>query len=256
MIRKCAVKGQFYPGNIEEYKTMSEQWQRAETIENCQTIIIPHAGYIYSGQSIYQAITAMDFDSFDRIVLIGPSHLSSVQGLSIFPGDEFETIGGTHPIDKEYSKKLADDLKLTHLENAHLEHSTEISVPILHELHPDMPVVECVYGGDVVEELFVLMAYLQEDARTAVIVSTDLSHFHPDNEARAIDANAVEAVKEMNPEKLLAGAEACGMLGLVTLLAAYNEYESRNVFYQTSADSPYGNPEKVVGYLSACLVKK
>ncbi len=255
MIRKCAVKGQFYPGNVDELKTMLSEYGKSETIVNCQTVIVPHAGYIFSGECAYKAISAMDFDSFDRLVIIGPSHLSSVQGVSVFMGEEFESVAGNQKIDREYCEILGKDLKLEHISNAHLEHSTEVQIPIIQNIVPDMPIVECVYGGDVVEVLFLLLAYLQGDERTGVILSTDLSHFHTDEEARKIDAIAVEAVQSVDAGKLQ-GAEACGMLGLVALLAAYEDYKALNVVYGTSADGSFGNSDEVVGYLSACLVKK
>lgn len=255
MIRKAVVLGQFYPSSVSEVHALLNSWQKSKVLPGCSAAIVPHAGYIFSGECAFKALSAMDLHNLKRVVIIGPAHNVEFSGLSLFVGDQFETVGGMHAMDREYAEELREKFALPFYESAHAEHSTEVQVPLLSSLAPTLPVVECVYGSDAVPQLIDLLFYIQKNVNTGIIISSDLSHYHSENVAHNVDKNVECGVRELNPGKVQMG-EGCGLAGIKALLHVCKHVDKHvvNLDYRTSADSPYGDKDKVVGYLSATFL--
>lgn len=255
MIRKAVVRGQFYPSNDGEIQDMLNSWQQSDVLPGCSAVIVPHAGYIFSGECAFKALSAMDLQNLERVVIVGPSHNVGFSGLSLFIGDHFETVGGMHAMDRGYAEQLREKFNIPCYLEAHAEHSTEVQVPLIAKLAPTLPVVECVYGSGAVEQLTELLFYIEENPRTGVVISSDLSHYHCEDVAHRVDKNVECGVRDLDPLQVQLG-EGCGLAAIKALLHVCKNADKHVVGldYRTSADSPYGEKDKVVGYLSATFL--
>lgn len=254
MIRKATVKGRFYPSSEAELEGLIEKWEKVRTVPGGRAAIVPHAGYVFSGECAWKGLCSLDWDEFERLVIVGPSHRFPFSGISVLKSDRYEVISGEHTCDTLFAEKIRETMNLSYIEQAHFEHSTEVQVPLIHKLAPTLPIIECIYGDRAELKLQLLFRHVLSAPRTALLVSSDLSHYYSEAEARIIDDHIIEAIETGDLDELQKG-EACGMPGIRTLLAYSNETERRlaTVDYRTSADSPMGESGRVVGYLSAIM---
>ncbi|MGM0442827.1 MAG: AmmeMemoRadiSam system protein B [Fibrobacterota bacterium] len=256
MIREDVHSGTFYPAESAQLDELIALWKEMEYESSAlsfepRAALVPHAGYVFSGFTLYRTLKRIPFDRFRRVVLIGPSHRFFIDGVSVADHSEYAVPRGTHAMDREYSRKLAERFQLVSLEGAHREHSTETVMPLL-DRFTDIPVVELIYGPHSHDDTQALVNYILDDPATVLIVSSDLSHFHAEQAAHTIDRHILHAVEQCDV-KLLKQGEACGMLGLNALIqnAARRGWNSTLCDYRTSADSPAGDAHRVVGYAGA-----
>lgn len=256
MIRKAAVKDRFYPGEVGILESMILQWQKHAVIEGCSVAIVPHAGYQFSGECAWKALTQVDWKNYKRAVVIGPSHRVAFSGISVSTADEYETVGGFMPMDREFADSLIEEKYAFHIDAAHFEHSTEVQVPLIHRLNPLISIVECVYGSGATANLIHLIKRIRRDNDSIVIISTDLSHYHNEKEAHLLDEHIRKGITTLDLLELYRG-EACGRPGIEALISVstLRDETISVVDYRTSADSDFGDSEQVVGYLSAIVEK-
>ncbi len=157
-------------------------------------------------------------------------------------------------MDREYALILKEKFGLEQVLEAHHEHSTEVQVPLIHELASTIKFVELVYGDITLSELTNLVEFIVKDEETLLVVSSDLSHYYNEEDAHELDAICVDAIKSVDYKKMQRG-EACGKKGIEALLsvAKSNGWGSEIVHYCTSGDSKYGDKGQVVGYVSAVV---
>ncbi len=264
--RETSVAGQFYPSNATEIRSMIQTYntlldayfESNNEIQNLnpRAVIVPHAGYIYSGFTANIALRLLENSDVKRIVVIGPSHRVYLKGTSISQYDSYATPLGSLPIDKFLVDTLKEKFSFTCIPEAHHEHSTEVQLPLIKAYKPDVSVVELVYGDEDPNKLADVINYLLEDTETAVVISTDLSHYYDINKANKLDTICLNAIKHMEVKKLYDGCEACGKIGLAAMLLSAKERALKPVLldYRTSADTS-GDNSQVVGYMSAAFVQ-
>ena len=251
-----SVAGSFYPRSckliekyIKEFNFIKKDKIKLQF--DPKAIIVPHAGYIYSGFTANLVYKSIDKRKFKRVVLLGPSHHFYFKGASVGLYNNYETPCGEISIDLKYSKKLIEKYKLLiHIDNMHHEHSTEVQAPFIKHYMSDIKIVEIVYGDIDYRDLAPIVKSLLNEPDTLLVVSTDLSHFHTLKEANKIDKLCVEGVKTLDMKLLSSGCEACGLIGLKALISVANR--SQIVDYRTSYDRS-GDSKSVVGYLSALI---
>lgn len=263
-VRKCAVCGQFYPNNpndilemINHFNNILDNHLEDKKILELKTraVIVPHAGYIYSGFTANIAFRLLVNSDIKRVVVIGPSHRVYLKGVSIAKYDYYETPFGSLKIDNKLTEELSNKFNLSFTPNAHSEHSTEVQMPfIAHYLH-DCSVVEMVYGDESSEELSKVIEYLLNDIDTAVVISSDLSHYYEIQKAKRLDNICIEGIVGEDENILEDGCEACGKIGIKAMLMAAKQIglKSKLLDYRTSADAS-GETSAVVGYLSAAFL--
>ncbi|MEA1956219.1 MAG: AmmeMemoRadiSam system protein B [Campylobacterota bacterium] len=263
--RKTAVAGQFYPSNPSEIEAMFSQYNKIideslhgdTEILNLKTraIIVPHAGYVYSGFTANIAFRLLADSKIKRIVVIGPSHRVSFKGISIGEYDNYDTPLGTLPIDKNLVSELKNKFGLVFIPEVHCEHSTEVQMPFIKTYLPNASVVELVYGDENPSNLSEVIQYLLKDVTTAVVISTDLSHFYDIDKANTLDTICIEAIKKLDVNRLSLGCEACGKIGIEAMLisAKKNCLRPMVLDYRTSADASE-DKSQVVGYMSAVFL--
>jgi AmmeMemoRadiSam system protein B/AmmeMemoRadiSam system protein A len=206
----------FYPGDARQLSAeVSELLEGVQTAEPKlgypKALIVPHAGYIYSGP-----VAARAYDELlparglvKRVVLLGPSHYVAGRGLALPGSDYFETPLGQIPLDVEGMRALADLRQVVRGDPAHAqEHSLEVQLPFLQKVLGAFTLVPLSVGAATPEEVSQVLERLWGGPETLIVISTDLSHYHAYDEARRIDAATVARIQACAED--LDHAEACG----------------------------------------------
>jgi len=263
--RKTVVAGQFYPNSATKIQEMFTQYNHiivaldSTKYKNSKprAIIVPHAGYIYSGFSASVAYNLLQNSNPKRIVVIGPSHHAYIDGTSITDYDSYETPLGALKIDTDLVVELKKTFDLQFYPDAQFEHSTEVQMPFIKYYIPGTSVVELVYGRQDPKALAKIISFLLTDSQTAIVISTDLSHYYDIDKAKQLDSICLEAVKQLNTVSLHQGCEACGMIGVEAMLLCAKEKGLKSILldYRTSADAS-GDEHQVVGYMSAAFISQ
>ena len=252
--RKSYFDGSFYPaeaGEIERYIEAFDTVKKEVLHLHPKALIVPHAGYVYSGFTANLAYSQLEAQR-RRIIVIGPSHRVAFEGMSISLYDRYETPLGELAIDREYAEALQERFGLAFEDALHREHSTEVQMPFIRHYLPDAKVVEIVYGRQDPAALSKVIAYLLQDEANLVVISTDLSHFYTEEEANALDTLCLKAIADEDVQMLHRGCEACGKIGVEGMLIAAKDLglTSKLLDYRTSAWAS-NDTTRVVGYASA-----
>jgi len=266
-IRETAVAGQFYPDSRQELEKMFTHYNaildthlKEKKILDLapRAVIVPHAGYIYSGFTANIAFRLLANDQkLKTVVIIGPSHRVYVPGTSVADFDTYQTPLGPMPVDRVLVKELESKYGLSFLPEAHHEHSTEVQMPFIREYLKQVSVVELVYGAEEPEKLSRLIGDLLDTPGIGVVISTDLSHYYDIEKAKRLDSICLDAVQKEDPAELHQGCEACGKIGVEAMLIAAKSRGLKALLldYRTSADAS-GDTSQVVGYMSAAFVER
>lgn len=271
-IRKAAVAGSFYPENAEELTTTIDGYLKnvdlPELEPNIRAIIVPHAGYAYSGQVAAYAYKALIGKDVSRVIIIGNSHQEFFEGASIYPKGYFETPLGKVEIDNDFAQKLMDaDKKIYFKESVHLEeHSLEVQLPFLQKVLPvsGWKIVPIILGNQdgSVDILIDALKNLIDD-NTLIVVSSDLAHYPKYEDANYSDGKVIDAIlsrKGDNLKKTISELEKQGISDLQTCACASDSIEvamelmsnknSKLLKYANSGDVEIGDKSRVVGYAS------
>ena len=226
-------------------------------IPRVRGIIVPHAGYIYSGACANKVYRIAGEQEFKRVVVIGPSHRIYFKGASVCLEESYETPLGDLSVDVDYSEKIVEKIDyIKYIKEAHGEHSTETQMPFIKNYFEKSKVVEIVYGDIDYDSLSELVEFVMSDESNLLVISTDLSHFYSEKEAYYIDRNCINALKNLDNEILFKKGEACGMAGMMAgiKVAKSKDMKSVVVDYRTSADSIVATDKsRVVGYMSGII---
>jgi len=263
-IRPPAVASMFYPGRAAELrKEVQNYLSNAETEEDVpklkkgetaelRTLIVPHAGYIYSGEiaaCAYQLLQENQ-NQFKRVLLLGPAHRVWLEGAAFPEADAFETPLGEITLDKELIEKmLAEFSWISVSDEAHSEeHCLEVQLPFLQETLGDFELLPLVVGETKTEQITEIIQQFSEDSETLIVISTDLSHFHDYQTAREIDARTANAIELLEPNRL-STEDACGAYPLrgALLAASQNQWNVHRLGLCNSGDTA-GDRGRVVGY--------
>lgn len=263
-IRPAAVAGMFYPADPGALREQVERLlaSRSASLDDGpppRAVIAPHAGYVYSGgvaASAYSLLRpALAAGRFRRAVVIGPAHRVPVRGVADAGADVFETPLGTVPVPAGLLATLRERLSGTFPDllvtspgvHAH-EHSVEVHLPFLQVLAPELPVLPLVAGDATEAEMTAFVAAIMADYDTLLIISSDLSHFLPVDDAVAVDSDTLDRIIAL--EAPLPPRSACGAIPINGLLgfARRAGWSATVVDRATSADAPNGDPHRVVGY--------
>ena len=257
-IRRAAVAGSFYPRDTEDLRmavtgylreAAEQQTDAAESVP--KALIVPHAGYIYSGSvaaSAYVRISRVT-KAINRVVLLGPAHRHYFEGLALPGADEFETPLGTVPIDADAVAKVEHMAQVRVLPSAHEgEHSLEVHLPFLQMLLHEFSLVPLVVGAAEAEQVADVLEMLWGGDETLIVVSTDLSHYLDYESARAKDAATTAAIEALD-ERCIGYDDACGQVPVSGLLVAARAHgiSARTVDLRNSGDTA-GPRDQVVGY--------
>jgi hypothetical protein len=254
--RKPAVAGTFYPRDSEQLaRTVGSLLAAADAADAparagaLRALVVPHAGYRYSGPFAASAYALLRGRGVDRVVLIGPAHFVPLAGCVVPQADVWLTPLGPLPVD-EKGRRIALDVAGVYADDApHLpEHALEVQLPFLQRLLAGPPPVLPVAVHSPPELVADLLDAVVTSPSTLVVTSTDLSHYQPDELARRQDARTARAIRSLD-----AGAindtDACGAHALRGLLAWARRrgWALEQVALGTSGDTA-GDRSRVVGY--------
>ncbi|MDD4856107.1 MAG: AmmeMemoRadiSam system protein B [Sulfuricurvum sp.] len=262
--RTMSVAGSFYPASSQEIMEMIQHFNTLlqsypETLKKIDTlsgsaVIVPHAGWIYSGFTANIAFRVLTNIPPKTIIVIGPSHRIGFDGISISDMETYQTPLGNLSIDHELVQTLRHHFSLPCFPQAHHEHSTEVQMPFIKHYMSEVKIVELVYAYAKPAQIAPIIDYVLNLPDTAVVISTDLSHYYSLDQAKKLDSICLEAIRTENVQELHQGCEACGIIGVEAMLsiAKKRNMEAILLDYRTSADTS-GDAARVVGYTSAAF---
>lgn len=272
--RKPYAAGRFYTDNPTELKMQLQQlFSKAQEKKSKNTplaIIVPHAGYVFSGEVAASAYNQIDPNcKFERIFIIGSSHTTVFQGASVYCTGDYETPLGIVRVDQELVQELVLENKLLKCyPEPHLyEHSLEVQLPFLqYHLKTPFKIVPIIIGSATAETAkklaAVLKPYLNE--KNLFVISSDFSHYPRYENAVKVDLATAEAIQMNKASKLIDALDdnekkkipglatsLCGWSSVLTLLNMTEEIADLSVDllqYKNSGDSRFGGRDGVVGY--------
>lgn len=261
--RPAAVAGLFYPADsamlartvaqmLEHATRTAGAASQADAEPAPKALIVPHAGYVYSGATAAQAYALLTplRHQIRRVVLLGPVHRVPVRGLALPDADAFETPLGRVGIDTEAVAELQGLAQITRSRAAHAqEHSLEVQLPLLQAMLDDFKLLPLAVGDASPAEVAEVIDRLWGGPETLLVVSSDLSHFLDYDSAQAIDGTTVQQMLRL--EGGISHHQACGATpvnGL--LLAARGKGLRPRLVAQCNSGDTAGDRQRVVGYAS------
>ena len=282
-VRMPAVAGAFYPADADTLRetvvSFLSEASSAEADKEVQAVIVPHAGYVYSGSTASEAIKAIPSDAvYKRIFLLGPSHRAAFDGASVDNAfDSYATPLGQVKVDNEAVDALLHaDPVFTYVPEAHArEHCLEVQLPFLQvHLQHVPPIVPVIIGTQDLAKLRRIAQALQPyfTSDNLFVISSDFSHYPSYEDANRVDKATGEAIESGSLRKFLDALEknarkgvprlatsACGqspIAVLLLLMEGRNDLQVRHLAYCNSGDAVYGDKDRVVGYHAFSIVKK
>lgn len=255
-VREPAVADMFYSGDESVLKRMIlEYLEKVSNIEvpgKLKAIIAPHAGYIYSAAvaaNSYMLIKKLDQDVRWKVLLLGPSHQVPFGGAAAPVYEKWKTPLGLVDI-----KDVRDEIENSDLisdvpEAGTNEHSLEVQVPFLQMTLKKFDLYPLVLGNFRPELLADELAEFCTRDDVITVVSSDLSHYLPYNDAIKADHLTSKAICDLDAKNMEMDGDACGKMGILTLihLAKKLSWKCKILDYKNSGDTA-GNKDKVVGY--------
>lgn len=280
--RQPVVSGSFYPSGSERLKSelggYFASFGRPEAGHPVRAIIVPHAGYVYSGHTAAAGFAAIPADAvYDNIFLIGVSHRYAFEGAAVFSSGNLVTPLGTLTVNKELGTQLKSTNKwFIEKDEAHgPEHSLEVQLPFIqYHFTPPPAVIPILLGTRNTSVLKAVAAGLKPwfNDRNLFIISSDFSHYPSYDDARRVDRLTSDAIMKGDAEAFIRTVKSieaegtenlatamCGWPAAAVLLYMTEKSEGlqfRNVEYRNSGDAGVGSKEEVVGYNAIVLEKK
>lgn len=247
----------FYPADPDELREMVDGYlqeaHRQQTGDETvpKALIVPHAGYIYSGPVAATAYArlAPAHDQITRVVLLGPSHRVPFRGLATSSATQFVTPLGVISLDRDSIEQLEQFPQVARLDEAHTsEHSLEVHLPFLQEVLDSFTLIPLVVGDASPQQVSEVIEAAWGGPETLIVISSDLSHYHDYETARRMDAATSRAIEALNPEAIQF-EDACGRIPVTGLLelARRHALHARTIDLRNSGDTA-GPRDQVVGY--------
>ncbi len=252
--RPPAVAGMFYPAQPGELRNtvvqMLEQSHcRSDTPP--KALIVPHAGLVYSGPiaaSAYACLAPLR-DQVKKVVLFGPDHKVGFRGMAVPEWDTFTTPLGDIPLDEENIRKLEELPEVVRSNLAHAyEHSLEVQLPFLQTVLGDFELTPVVVSSATPHAVARALKEIWGGPETLILISSDLSHYHPYDEARVLDSATTFAIEHLD-DRPLESEKACGYIPVSGLLQVAREkgLHEETLDVRNSGDTA-GSRDQVVGY--------
>jgi AmmeMemoRadiSam system protein B/AmmeMemoRadiSam system protein A len=268
MIRNPYVAGYFYPASSTEIKAMMAKFvDKNAPKEEAVGLLVPHAGYQYSGAVTGATVSRIRFK--DTFIIMGPTHSGLGKPFSVMTGGTWKTPLGEVEVDEELARKLVgisgyleDDYE-AHRE----EHAVEVQLPFLQYFKPDVRIVPIILAGaplatykEIGRDIAAAIKELKRE--TVIMASGDMTHYEPHETAKEKDMKAVEAMLALDEDELTRryrrlNISMCAYGPVVCLIAAAKELGATGaelVKYQTSGDTT-GDKSAVVGYAGVIFKK-
>ncbi len=269
-VREPVWAGQFYDVDAARLSAAIDGYLKnapagAAVPGDIRALIVPHAGYDYSGRTAACAYRLVQGKPYETVVIIGPSHRFGFNGCSIYAKGGFRTPLGTAAVDEALAADIMKRSGFGYVPEAHAaEHSVEVQVPFIQTVLPGAKIVPIVVGYPEKRTVGALAAALDEACagRTVLVVaSTDMSHFLTKEKANALDARTIELVKALKADVIESRTEAgenilCGgaPVAAAILYARKRGPVRADILSYADSAAATGDDSRVVGYFAAALV--
>ena len=287
VVRPATQADRFYTGDARELSEEVDSFLALHSgdakYQNVAAVIVPHAGYYFSGNVAASAYMAIDVKKpYKRIFLLGPSHHEWLDGASVnTEADYYATPLGNVKVDHETAVALTNtdgtdktDSVFRYRPKAHnREHCLEVQLPFLqrrfNEVPPIVPIVISTNDYDKLKQIAeVLKPYFTDE--NLFVISSDFSHYPSYEDACEVDTKTGKAIETGNVEEFIAtlhanarsgkrnlATSACGEFAIITLMLMLdNQYEVKHLMYQNSGDIDNHDHSRVVGYHSFAILRK
>lgn len=252
-LRPPAVAGAFYPADADLLRAMIMRYLKASHVAGPppKAIIVPHAGYIYSGPiaaSAY-ALLMQVRETISNVVLLGPSHWVTFDGLAAPSARAFATPLGVIPVERDSLARMLALPQVRLLDEAHRrEHSVEVQLPFLQTVLASFTILPLVVGKASPGDVGKVLEALWNGPETLIVISSDLSHYHDYATAKTLDQVTSEAIQALRLEDIT-HEQACGFFSVRGLLYAAQQHKLRAkaIDLRNSGDTA-GPRDEVVGY--------
>ena len=260
-VRPAAVAGLFYPRDARELRgtvarLLDESVPRPAAGPPPKALIVPHAGYVYSGAIAASAYSRLreSADSIRTVVLVGPCHRVPIRGLAMPSVDAFETPLGRVPIDTAGRQRLRE-LGLAGISDAAhaAEHSLEVQLPFLQVALPSFDLLPIATGLAPPSQVARALEAVWNGPSTLIVVSSDLSHYHTYEDARRLDDQTRASILARHND--LSDEQACGSCGINALMeVAHSKGLAVELIDQRNSGDTAGDRSRVVGYGSYAVL--
>jgi AmmeMemoRadiSam system protein B/AmmeMemoRadiSam system protein A len=278
-VREPAFAGKFYPDSAAKLRLAIEKFLQDAVpvkVKKPVAIIVPHAGYIFSGQICADGFKQVSNQNYDVIVVLGTNHTSSnFQKISLYPGDGFRTPLGTALVEKNVISSLIKEDSADCILDKSLherEHSVEVMVPFIQVIFPKAKIVPVVVGSPDMQtctRFGQALAKVLKNKQALIVASSDLSHYPAYEDANIVDRETLAAISKLDPAAFRTTVQthmdrripnlstsACGEAPILAAMAAARSLGATRgvvVSYANSGDLSIGERSRVVGYGAVVL---
>jgi AmmeMemoRadiSam system protein B/AmmeMemoRadiSam system protein A len=274
-IRPAAVSGSFYPSDPQMLKLAVEKFLQDSVeipVERPIALVVPHAGYIYSGQICADAFRQVVGRSYDVVVILGVNHtVADFKGISLGDYTDFRTPLGDIPVDEHIiSDLLAEDTDCVRNRTVHIgEHSIEIQLPFIQTVLPKARIVPAVIhpaDSAMCSRFGQALAKVLKNRKALIVISSDLSHYPKYEDAVEADRSTIETLALLDPSRFSSlmkdlkapglDTRACGQAAILAGMTAAKALGATHAFvasYANSGDVAIGDRSRVVGYGAVIL---
>jgi AmmeMemoRadiSam system protein B len=263
-VRPAAVAGMFYPDDAQHLRLQVQQYLAAATRTAADAsgapklLIVPHAGYEYSGPIAAHAYARIEplRRRIRRVVLLGPAHRLPVRSLAAPNAQAFDTPFGPVAVDQHALAALRDLPQVVHDDQPHaLEHSLEVQLPFLKTVLGAFTLVPLLVGSATPTEVAQVLERLWGGDETLIVISSDLSHYLPHPQARAQDTATVRRILAF--DDALAPDQACGALAINgAMVAARHHHLMPHLLDLRDSSDTAGDRRRVVGYTAIAFEER
>ncbi len=252
-LQAAAVAGMFYPGNPAQLAAGVDGSlaKAAPPRLSPKAVIAPHAGHVYSGDIAGAAyrLLAQRKGEIKRVVLLGPNHRMPVRGIALSPAEAWETPFGPLPVDRTARDSLARQpgFAVTPMPFVN-EHSLEVHLPFIHRVLGKVEILPMLVGETTTEQASRTLDALWGGPETAIIISSDLSHYHDYETCRTKDEETASGIERLQQD-ICVGDRACGFHSIKGLIdqAQRRDLRVTALDVRNSGDT-HGPRDRVVGY--------
>ena len=255
-VKPTSVAGSFYPENKEELLSQIDLFKKnLKKHYNyfSRAVIVPHAGYYYSGQLAFEGLSCLDKE-VENIFIFAPAHRVFVDGLALSGFDAWKTPLGEIELNKKINNELKEKFRCNFSDEAFSnEHAIEVQLPLLQNIFEYFKIIPILVGREDISKVADIISYYWADKKNAFVISSDLSHFLSSSNAKKVDITTAQMIEELDissfhPE------QACGSVGICGLskFAQSKNYSLIRIGMLNSGDIS-GDNSRVVGYGSWLL---
>lgn len=257
------VAGTFYPERATRLKALVDDILKSiespTSNDNIWGLLVPHAGYVYSGEIAGQAYKQASLTKYKRVVLLAPSHFHSFSGIATYDGKGFSTPLGDLMVDRLAVSELVASQVVHYADEVFSkEHSLEVQLPFIQELFGDVSLVPLMMGMVDVSYAKLLAVELKKILKdTLVVASTDLAHYNcaeinDEKDKKVISLIEAGDVAPLHKAVVSGECELCGLAPVMTMMFLAQELESKvKIIKHGNSGDVSGDYNAVVGYLAA-----